>query len=96
MFTKALKKGLVCGIVVLFLGMSIIPIVGSQQFFIDSSNYSSMNIVHSIKNSETTTYHGTLSGYVTDSDMNPIEGARIRVYFHDTYREDFSDSTGYY
>ncbi|MBE3136287.1 MAG: hypothetical protein IMZ43_02690 [Thermoplasmata archaeon] len=96
MFTKALKKGLVCGIVVLFLGMSIIPIVGSQQFSIGPNSHNTINVFHSIKNSGTTTYHGTLSGYVTDSDMNPIEGARIRVYFHDTYREDFSDSTGYY
>ncbi len=39
---------------------------------------------------------GTLSGYVTDTAMNPIEGALLRVYFHETYREDYSDATGYY
>lgn len=28
--------------------------------------------------------------------MNPIEGARVRVYFHGTYEEDFTDTSGYY
>lgn len=28
--------------------------------------------------------------------MNPIEGARVRVYFHGTYEENYSDSSGYY
>jgi len=40
--------------------------------------------------------NGTLSGYVTDPAMNPIEGAKVRVYFHETYEEDYSDSSGYY
>ncbi|HWR64309.1 MAG TPA: right-handed parallel beta-helix repeat-containing protein [Candidatus Thermoplasmatota archaeon] len=39
---------------------------------------------------------GTLSGYVTDTEMSPIQGAHIRVDFHDTYRENYSDATGYY
>jgi len=39
---------------------------------------------------------GTLSGYVTDTAMHPIEGARVRVYFHNTSREDYSNITGYY
>lgn len=47
-----------------------------------------------IKNSKD--YEGTLSGYVTDLNMNPIESALVRVYFHGTYRENYSDSTGYY
>jgi parallel beta-helix repeat protein len=41
-------------------------------------------------------HNGSLSGYVNDSAMNPIEGARIRVSFHDTYEENFTDSSGYY
>ena len=40
--------------------------------------------------------NGTLSGYVTDSAMNPIEGAKVRVYFHETYEENYTDSSGYY
>jgi hypothetical protein len=40
--------------------------------------------------------NGTLSGYVTDPLDNPIEGALIRVHFHETYEEDYSDENGYY
>ena len=40
--------------------------------------------------------NGTLSGYVKDTSMNPIEGAKVRVYFHETYEENYSDSSGYY
>ena len=39
---------------------------------------------------------GALSGYVTDIERNPIQGARIRVSFHDTYQESYSDAAGYY
>jgi len=41
-------------------------------------------------------YNGSLSGYVNDTFMNPIEGARVRVYFHETYEENYTDSSGYY
>ena len=41
-------------------------------------------------------YDGTLSGFVNDTSMHPIEGALVRVYFHGTYEENFSDETGYY
>ncbi|UCF12908.1 MAG: carboxypeptidase regulatory-like domain-containing protein, partial [Thermoplasmatales archaeon] len=33
---------------------------------------------------------------VNNTSMNPIEGARVRVYFHDTYEENFTNSSGYY
>ena len=39
---------------------------------------------------------GNLSGHVTDTFMNPIEDALVRVYFHETYEEDYSDVSGYY
>jgi len=39
---------------------------------------------------------GSLSGFVNDTSMNSIEGARVRVCFHGTYEEDYSDSSGYY
>jgi hypothetical protein len=51
---------------------------------------------HRIEGSETTMYHGVLSGYVTDAGLHPIQGARVRVSFHDTYRENITDATGYY
>ncbi len=41
-------------------------------------------------------YNGSLSGYVYDSSMNPIEGTRVRVCFHETYEEDYTDLYGYY
>jgi hypothetical protein len=41
-------------------------------------------------------YNGSLSGYVNDTYMNPIEGARVRVNFHEIYEEDYSDSEGFY
>ena len=46
--------------------------------------------------STTTTYDGSLSGYVKNTDMEPIDGARVRVYFHGTYEEEYTDSSGYY
>ncbi len=39
---------------------------------------------------------GSLSGYVTDQNMDPLENALVRVSFHDTYEEDYTDSSGYY
>jgi len=39
---------------------------------------------------------GTLSGYVNDTSTNPIEGALVHVYFHETYEENYTDSSGYY
>jgi len=69
---------------------------GSQQFSMSTRSQSAENVILPIKNIGTTAYRGTLSGYVTDSEMNPVEGARIRVNFHDTYSENYSDSTGYY
>lgn len=39
---------------------------------------------------------GNLSGYVTDTISNPLQGARVRVSFHETYEENYSDATGYY
>lgn len=39
---------------------------------------------------------GSLLGYVNDTSGNPIEGALVRVHFHETYEEDYSDSTGFY
>jgi len=46
--------------------------------------------------STTLDYNGSLLGYVNDTSGNPIEEALIRVYFHGTYEEDYSDSMGFY
>lgn len=39
---------------------------------------------------------GTLSGYVRDPQENPIAGARVKVNFHGTFEEYYTNSTGYY
>jgi parallel beta-helix repeat protein len=66
----------------LFLLSSIIPITLSNE----------TNKAYTIHVDE----KGTLSGYVKDTSMNPIEGARVEVYFHETYEENYTDSSGYY
>jgi hypothetical protein len=49
-----------------------------------------------IKSTFNTVNEGTLSGFVRDSSNNSIKDALIRVYFHEEYRENYSDSNGYY
>jgi hypothetical protein len=74
------KKSLVVGIIVLFVSVSITSSTGKINRAV----------------CENTIYDGSLLGYVNDTSGNPIEGALVRVYFHETYEEDYSDSTGYY
>jgi hypothetical protein len=74
------KKSWVVSIIVLFIGMSF----GSSTGKIDREIC------------KTTNFDGSLLGYVNDTSGNPIEGALVRVYFHEDYEEDYSDSTGYY
>jgi parallel beta-helix repeat protein len=55
------------------------------------------NSTKDVKQSPITFFNdGTLSGYVNDTSMNPLVGALVRVYFHGTYEEDITDSSGYY
>ena len=77
-----MKKTMTKGIILLFLLSSLIPITSSYE----------TNKVYSIHVDE----NGTLSGYVKDTSMNPIGGAKVRVYFHETYEENYTDSSGYY
>jgi hypothetical protein len=49
-----------------------------------------------IEKSQTSPFSGSLLGYVNDTSGNPIEGVLVRVHFHGTYEEDYSDSNGYY
>lgn len=80
-----LKKELAVVIILIFILSSLIPIASSY------SSYET-NKVYSIHIDE----NGTLSGYVTDPSMNPIKGVRVRVYFHETYEENYTDASGYY
>ena len=84
-----LRKCLVAGIILLFIGLTHTP-------NINANNPISNHITSATYKSNITLNNGTLSGHVTDSEDNPIEGARVRVYFHDTYSENYSDSTGYF
>ena len=79
------RKSITGVIILLFLLSSLIPMISSY------SSYET-NKTHTAHINE----NGTLSGYVTDPAMNPIEGARVRVYFHETYEENYTDSSGYY
>jgi parallel beta-helix repeat protein len=84
-----LRKWSVVSIILLFVGLAITPSINSNKTIFDEMTNPRCSSIHSADS-------GTLSGYVTDSAMNPIEGARVRVYFHETYREYYSDGTGYY
>ena len=77
-----IKKLLAVGIILLFTGTVFTPSITASEPTSNQTVYYDEN--------------GTLSGYVKDSAMNPIEGARVRVYFHETYEENYTDSTGYY
>jgi hypothetical protein len=83
------KKQIIVGISLIFFAFLLIPDVISTN--------PELNAIQSQKNPSTIEEDpGTLSGYVTDTAMNPIPGALVRVYFHETYRENYTDATGYY
>lgn len=68
--------------------LSLVMLLIISIFFLNIFGHGS-----SLNPSEST---GNLSGYVTDTFMNPLQGARVRVYFHETYEENYSDAAGYY
>ncbi|UCD14626.1 MAG: carboxypeptidase regulatory-like domain-containing protein [Thermoplasmatales archaeon] len=88
-----LNEGIIFTVVVLLFGAGLISsIVGNAGDTIPNTiSYESNTPTSGI-----TIYNGSLSGYVNDTSMNPIEGARIRVYFHETFEENYSDSSGRY
>ena len=72
-----MKKTLSVLIIFLFLLSSSIPITLSNETNMGNTFYVDEN--------------GTLSGYVKDTSMNPIGGAKVRVYFHETYEENYTE-----
>ena len=85
-----LNKGLVIGIIFLFICIVLTPcMVGKKILRVSTINYG-------IFISETNPNSGSLLGYVNDTSGNPIEGALVKVFFHGTFRKDFSDEDGYY
>lgn len=83
------RKEFAVGIILLFIGVATAPSINAIMLIPD-------DVTRGTHASNFIADLGTLSGYVTDAAMNTIEGARVRVYFHETYRENYSDATGYY
>ena len=83
------RKCLAVGIILLFFGVAVAPSINANMPIPDDA-------ISEIYSSNFTTDLGTLSGYVSDPVMNPLEGARVRVYFHNTSRENYSDKNGYF
>jgi len=81
------KKGFATIFAFMLIIIGFLPVVQSVML--------SQNIT-CIKTTYNTFYEGTLSGYVKDPSNNSIEGALVRVHFHGEYRENYSDSNGYY
>jgi len=75
------RKGIALVVMLLFIGMTIAPL--------SVSNTTERYTIQTLND-------GTLSGHVNDTSMNPLERARVRVYFHETYEENYTDSSGYY
>jgi len=78
-----IRQGLAVAVILLFISVAFAPSINAE---IKSNDLTCTNFLDD----------GTLSGYVYDNNMEPIEGALVRVYFHETYEEDYTDSSGYY
>ncbi len=84
-----IRVGVIVGIILLFVGLAVASTVNSNMATGD-------DMINPRYLPNVSSEPGTLSGYVTDTAMNPIEGAKVRVYFHEMFRENYSDMTGYY
>jgi len=78
---KKMKRELIGILICMLLITTVLPVSGT--LMVEKSSIQTIN-------------DGSLSGYVNDSSMNAIEGARVRVYFHGTYEENYTDANGYY
>jgi hypothetical protein len=86
-----LIRNIVFAVIFLFIGTNVSPaMVG------DTVEKTSLLIGCESVRLTSKICNGSLSGYVNDTMMNPIEGVLIRVYFHETYAEDYTDTSGYY
>jgi len=79
----------VVGIIIVLIGLtgvpSSVPTFAQQQ-----------NATHQRNAAPLQEEPGTLSGFVRDPLMNPIIGATVRVSYHETYQESYSDASGFY
>jgi hypothetical protein len=91
-----IKKSVAGGIILLFLLVSIFPMVSSI-----SSSYNNIIYVDNDGGAYYTKIHykienGSLSGFVNDSFFNPIEGALVSIKCGGLHMQNISDSTGFY
>ncbi len=91
-----LKKPVILGIILLFLIISIFPMVTSI-----SSSYNNIIYEDNGRGAYYTKIHykienGSLSGFVNDSFFNPIERALVSIKCGGLHMQNFSDSTGFY
>jgi len=76
MKTSRVKKGLVCGIILLFVGASVVPIIRGNNDKMNEIN--NKNYEKSVISTE-----GSISGYVYQVNGNPISGATVEVIRQD-------------
>ena len=84
-------KNIVLVVIIMVIGTSVVPAMvedAAEDTPIFNTCESTITLSRCNK--------GSLSGYVNDTLMNPISGALVRVNFHETYEEDYTDSSGYY
>ena len=91
-----LKKSVAGGIILLFLLISIFPMVSSI-----SSSYTNIIYVDNDRGAYYTKIHykienGSLSGFVNDSFFNPIEGTLVSIKCGGLHMQNTSDSNGFY
>jgi len=101
MKNNTLITSLICGTILLLIGVGFVTSISSDNetisvIKIGYNTTDTLSVIYDDSTSKNTTNNGTLSGYVTDSSMNPIEGARVRVHFHETYEENYTNASGYY
>jgi parallel beta-helix repeat protein len=103
---KNMKRRIIETLMLIILLTNVIPVNETstntnRTIYVDDdggADYTNIqDAINAAENGDTVyIYNGSLSGYVTDPAMSPIEGASVQVSFHETYEENFSDSSGYY
>ena len=102
-----IKKGLVCAIVVLFIGMSIVPLAGSismeNRFTAETQPWKYGSEDDNDAEAPITTLlwppdTAVIMGYLTDEFTNePVENARVRLIWKNEYiNSTFTDESGFF
>jgi parallel beta-helix repeat protein len=89
-----MKNTIIVVIFVLLLGIGFLSIIISDN--LENNRANIVNISHPSIAYFYNGNNGSLSGYITDPSMNPIEGANIRITCGGLFMQDFSNSIGFY